>query len=67
FGVAALLSLGLLVKRFSCAYKYKYRLNAQNPIFANIETIHTYQGSRLLLSGMWGWVRQPNYLGDILA
>ncbi|KAH8358313.1 hypothetical protein KR084_012281 [Drosophila pseudotakahashii] len=66
-GVAALLSLGLLVKRFSCAYKYKYRLNSQSPIFANIETIHTYQGSRLLLSGMWGWVRQPNYLGDILA
>ncbi|XP_016927546.3 lamin-B receptor [Drosophila suzukii] len=66
-GVAALLSLGLLVKRFSCAYKYKYRVNSQSPIFANIETIHTYQGSRLLLSGMWGWVRQPNYLGDILA
>lgn len=65
--VAALLSLGLLVKRFSCAYKYKYRLNSQSPIFANIETIHTYQGSRLLLSGMWGWVRQPNYLGDIVA
>ncbi|XP_017078627.1 lamin-B receptor [Drosophila eugracilis] len=66
-GVAALLSLGLLIKRYSCAYKYKYRENSQNPIFANIETIHTYQGSRLLLSGMWGWVRQPNYLGDILA
>ncbi|KAI8035850.1 lamin-B receptor [Drosophila gunungcola] len=66
-GVAALLTLGLLVKRFSCAYKYKYRVNSQSPIFANIETIHTYQGSRLLLSGMWGWVRQPNYLGDILA
>ncbi|XP_017018935.1 lamin-B receptor [Drosophila kikkawai] len=66
-GVGALLCLGLLVKRYSCAYKYKYRLNAQSPIFANIETIHTYQGSRLLLSGMWGWVRQPNYLGDILA
>ncbi|XP_020800146.1 lamin-B receptor [Drosophila serrata] len=66
-GVGALLCLGLLVKRYSCAYKYKYRLNAQSPIFANIETIHTYQGSRLLLSGMWGWVRQPNYLGDIVA
>ncbi|KAH8316248.1 hypothetical protein KR067_002909 [Drosophila pandora] len=66
-GVVALLALGLLLKRFSCAYKYKYRLNSQSPIFANIETIHTYQGSRLLLAGTWGWVRQPNYLGDILA
>lgn len=67
YGVLALLLLGLGIKRYSCAYKYKYRLNSQNPIFANIETIHTYQGSRLLLSGLWGRLRQPNYLGDILA
>lgn len=67
YGVIALLLLGLGIKRYSCAYKYKYRLNSQNPIFANIETIHTYQGSRLLLSGLWGRLRQPNYLGDILA
>lgn len=67
YAVLWLLFLGLAIKRYSCAYKYKYRLNSQNPIFANIETIHTYQGSRLLLSGLWGHVRQPNYLGDILA
>ncbi|KAH8305898.1 hypothetical protein KR018_001206 [Drosophila ironensis] len=66
-GVVALLCFGLLVKRFSCAYKYKYRLNSQSPIFANAAAVQTYQGSRLLLSGMWGFVRQPNYLGDILA
>ncbi|EDW74897.1 uncharacterized protein Dwil_GK15926 [Drosophila willistoni] len=66
-GVVLLLLVGLFVKRFSCAYKYKYRLNSQSPIFANIETIHTYQGSRLLLSGLWGHLRQPNYLGDIIA
>lgn len=62
-----LLLTGLCIKRYSCAYKYKYRLNSQHPMFANIETIHTYQGSRLLLSGLWGRLRQPNYLGDILA
>ncbi|XP_023173480.2 lamin-B receptor [Drosophila hydei] len=67
YAVLWLLFLGLAIKRYSSAYKYKYRLNSQNPIFANIETIHTYQGSRLLLSGLWGHVRQPNYLGDILA
>ncbi|KAM8713483.1 hypothetical protein ACLKA7_013750 [Drosophila subpalustris] len=67
YAAMLLLLIGLSVKRYSCAYKYKYRLNSQNPIFANIETIHTYQGSRLLLSGLWGHLRQPNYLGDILA
>ncbi|EDW35931.1 GL16949 [Drosophila persimilis] len=66
-GVVALLLLGLCVKRFSSAYKYKYRLNSQNPIFSNIETIHTFQGNRILLTGLWGHVRQPNYLGDIIA
>ncbi|XP_030559083.1 lamin-B receptor [Drosophila novamexicana] len=66
-GALLLLFVGLCIKRYSCAYKYKYRLNSQNPIFANIDTIHTYQGSRLLLSGLWGHLRQPNYLGDILA
>ncbi|KAH8394690.1 hypothetical protein KR222_001847, partial [Zaprionus bogoriensis] len=67
YAALVLLLLGLGIKRYSCAYKYKYRLNAQNPIFASIETIHTYQGNRLLLSGLWGRLRQPNYLGDILA
>ncbi|ALC41645.1 LBR [Drosophila busckii] len=67
YGALLLLLLGLFIKRYSCAYKYKYRLNSQSPLFANIETIHTYQGSRLLLSGLWGSLRQPNYLGDILA
>ncbi|XP_017867639.1 PREDICTED: lamin-B receptor [Drosophila arizonae] len=67
YAVLCLLLLGLGIKRYSCAYKYKYRLNSQHPVFANIETIHTYQGNRLLLSGMWGHLRQPNYLGDIIA
>ncbi|XP_030381220.1 lamin-B receptor [Scaptodrosophila lebanonensis] len=67
YGAFALLLLGLGIKRYSCAYKYQYRLNAHNPIFSNIDTIHTYQGSRLLLSGLWGRLRQPNYLGDIIA
>ncbi|XP_032591465.2 lamin-B receptor [Drosophila grimshawi] len=67
YGVLMLLFLGLIVKRYSCAFKYKYRLNSQNPIFANVATIHTYQGNRLLLGGLWGRLRQPNYLGDILA
>ncbi|XP_034102696.1 lamin-B receptor [Drosophila albomicans] len=67
YAALPLLLIGLTIKRYSSAYKYKYRLNSQNPLFANVETVHTYQGNRLLLGGLWGHLRQPNYLGDILC
>ncbi|MBN3319666.1 ERG24 reductase, partial [Atractosteus spatula] len=31
-----------------------------------LETIATATGKRLLVSGWWGFVRHPNYLGDLL-
>ncbi|XP_023297774.2 lamin-B receptor [Lucilia cuprina] len=62
-----LLTLGLGLKRLSNAIKYKYRVQPNHPHFANIETIHTFQGKRLLLGPVWGRLRQPNYLGDIIA
>ena len=61
------MSLGLILKRLSNAIKYKYRIQPNHPHFYNIETIHTFQGKRLLLGSIWGRVRQPNYLGDIIA
>ncbi|XP_011294016.1 lamin-B receptor isoform X2 [Musca domestica] len=63
----ALLLLGLALKRFSNAIKYKYRVQPNHPHFQNVETIHTFQGRRLLLGSLWGRLRQPNYLGDILC
>ena len=33
---------------------------------AGLETIATATGKRLLVSGWWGLVRHPNYLGDLL-
>ncbi|XP_039953731.1 lamin-B receptor [Bactrocera tryoni] len=63
----ALLIAGLLLKRISSAVKYKYRVNPTNPYFDGIETIHTYQGRRLLLGPLWGRLRHPNYAGELLA
>ncbi|XP_073812069.1 lamin B receptor isoform X2 [Musca autumnalis] len=63
----AVLLIGLSLKRFSNAIKYKYRVQPNHPHFQNIETIHTFQGRRLLLGSLWGRLRQPNYLGDILC
>lgn len=62
-----IMSLGLILKRLSNAIKYKYRIQPNHPHFYNVETIHTFQGKRLLLGSIWGRVRQPNYLGDIIA
>lgn len=61
-----LLIAGLLLKRISSAVKYKYRVNPSNEYFDGIETIHTYQGRRLLLGPLWGRLRQPNYTGELM-
>ncbi|XP_035627852.1 delta(14)-sterol reductase TM7SF2-like isoform X2 [Oncorhynchus keta] len=37
-----------------------------HPSVAYLETIATATGKRLLVSGWWGLVRHPNYLGDLL-
>lgn len=62
-----LLVAGLMLKRISSAVKYQYRINPTNAYFAGIETIHTYQGRRLLLGPLWGRLRQPNYTGELMA
>uniref|UniRef100_A0A8C1YNQ0 Delta(14)-sterol reductase TM7SF2 n=1 Tax=Cyprinus carpio TaxID=7962 RepID=A0A8C1YNQ0_CYPCA len=42
-------------------------LGAAGIILLNdLETIATATGKRLLVSGWWGFVRHPNYLGDLL-
>lgn len=35
-------------------------------VVAEAETLTTASGERLLISGWWGCVRHPNYLGDII-
>ena len=35
-------------------------------IFTDLETLPTAGGKKLLISGWWGLVRHPNYLGEIL-
>ncbi|KAF4532727.1 hypothetical protein B566_EDAN011919, partial [Ephemera danica] len=45
--------------------KSEFRRNPLNPNFANAETIPTPRGKRLLCSNWWGWVRHPNYVGDM--
>lgn len=57
---------GLVLKRTSNKIKYQYRINPNLATFNEIETVHTFQGRRLLLGSLWGRVRQPNHAGEIL-
>lgn len=34
--------------------------------YIDLKTIHTSTGKNLLVSGWWGFVRHPNYLGDLI-
>ncbi|CAM1154135.1 Uncharacterised protein g11084 [Pycnogonum litorale] len=46
---------------------------AYNPLLnfflfsTDLETIPTNKGKKLLVSGWWGWVCHPNYLGEIMV
>lgn len=35
-------------------------------ILLDLKTIPTATGKSLIVSGLWGFVRHPNYLGDII-
>ncbi|KAF3841331.1 hypothetical protein F7725_007193 [Dissostichus mawsoni] len=68
-GAAAIIALngiGYYVFRKSNSQKNQFRRDPTHPSVARLETIATATGKRLLVSGWWGLVRHPNYLGDLL-
>ncbi|XP_061904146.1 delta(14)-sterol reductase TM7SF2 isoform X1 [Entelurus aequoreus] len=68
-GAAAIITLngiGYYIFRKSNSQKNQFRRNPAHPSVARLETIATATGKRLLVSGWWGLVRHPNYLGDLL-
>nr|XP_006815794.1 PREDICTED: lamin-B receptor-like [Saccoglossus kowalevskii] len=65
-GIVVFQLVGMVVYRGSNSQKWEFRRNPYNPKLAHLESIRTNAGTRLLVSGWWGCVRHPNYLGDIL-
>lgn len=59
-------ALGYIIFRGSNSQKNAFRRNPSDPSVAGLETIPTATGKRLLVSGWWGLVRHPNYLGDLI-
>ncbi|XP_076284360.1 lamin B receptor isoform X2 [Lasioglossum baleicum] len=58
--------IGYLLYRISNSQKNEFRRNPLSPALAHLDTISTIRGKKLLVSGLWGHVRHPNYLGDII-
>ncbi|XP_070781571.1 delta(14)-sterol reductase LBR [Enoplosus armatus] len=67
--LAAILTLklvGFYIFRKSNSEKNAFRRNPSDPQLSYLESIPTATGKSLLVSGWWGVVRHPNYLGDLL-
>ncbi|CAG5877332.1 unnamed protein product [Menidia menidia] len=64
--IIVLNGVGYYIFRKSNSQKNQFRRDPTHPSVAGLETIATATGKRLLVSGWWGLVRHPNYLGDLL-
>ncbi|XP_015685632.1 delta(14)-sterol reductase-like, partial [Protobothrops mucrosquamatus] len=58
--------LGYSIFRGANSQKNTFRRNPADPRVTGLRTIPTATGRRLLVSGWWGFVRHPNYLGDLI-
>ncbi|XP_064196327.1 delta(14)-sterol reductase LBR [Anguilla rostrata] len=64
--IFALNAIGYYVFRKSNLEKNTFRRNPADPRVSHLRTIPTAAGKSLLVSGWWGFVRHPNYLGDLI-
>ncbi|XP_046535297.1 delta(14)-sterol reductase LBR isoform X2 [Equus quagga] len=64
--IIALKLCGYVIFRCANSQKNAFRKNPTDPKLAHLKTIHTSTGKSLLVSGWWGFVRHPNYLGDLV-
>ncbi|XP_066532922.1 delta(14)-sterol reductase LBR [Hoplias malabaricus] len=58
--------VGYYIFRKSNSQKFAFKRNPSDPTLSHLKTIQTATGKRLIVSGLWGFVRHPNYLGDIV-
>ncbi|XP_010773908.1 lamin-B receptor-like [Notothenia coriiceps] len=64
--IVTLKLIGFYIFRKSNSVKNAFRRNPSDPQLSHLKTIPTATGRSLLVSGWWGVVRHPNYLGDLL-
>jgi len=59
-------AVGYIVFRSSETQRCEFAKNPSNPALAHLETVSTAGNRKLIVSGWWGLVRHPNYLGEVL-
>lgn len=62
----AMNGVGYYIFRKANSQKFAFRKNPSDPAVSHLKTIPTATGKSLIVSGLWGCVRHPNYLGDII-
>ncbi|XP_023808787.1 lamin-B receptor isoform X2 [Oryzias latipes] len=62
----ALQLVGYYIFRKSNSEKNRFRRDPSDPRLSHLKSIPTATGRSLLVSGWWGMVRHPNYLGDLM-
>ncbi|KAJ8009143.1 hypothetical protein DPEC_G00085840 [Dallia pectoralis] len=65
-GIATLNIIGYCIFRKANTQKNTFRRNPSDPTLSHLKTIPTATGKSLMVSGLWGVVRHPNYLGDLI-
>uniref|UniRef100_A0A8B9GV69 Delta(14)-sterol reductase n=1 Tax=Astyanax mexicanus TaxID=7994 RepID=A0A8B9GV69_ASTMX len=58
--------VGYYIFRQANSQKFAFRRNPSDPALSYLKTIPTATGKNLIVSGLWGFVRHPNYLGDLI-
>ncbi|NXG67368.1 LBR protein, partial [Hemiprocne comata] len=64
--ITVLNGIGYYIFRRANSQKNSFRRNPADPKLAYLKFIPTATGKGLLVTGWWGFVRHPNYLGDII-
>ncbi|XP_022114198.2 delta(14)-sterol reductase TM7SF2 [Pieris rapae] len=63
---SALFLFGFVFMFVSNDIKHRFRKNPLDPTTVHLDSMPTFHGKKILLANLWGFVRHPNYLGDII-
>lgn len=65
-GIVLLKGCGYFIFRAANLQKDTFRRDSTHPSVRHLKSISTKKGTRLIISGLWGTCRHPNYVGDLL-
>merc|ERR1719215_171137 len=64
-GIGLVNALGYIIFRASETQRCEFAKDPSSASMKNLETLPTAGGRKVLVSGWWGLVRHPNYLGEL--